>query len=175
MNLVKLSRRRTLVSSPKDETLPSAPYPVLGKLGLPDAVTLTSASSAAAPQETVTSNWRSRRSVSRIRYGRKTVKIIRLDEAGAGFGRRRSPAPGHPQTTGQSRKAAHQELRTSRIPGTTVSASDLVARTQERMELRAMIRELVKAGRAQSMPARVRASSKKASPRQERMPMDREK
>ena len=49
---------------PKDETLPNAPYPVPGKSGLPDAVTLTSASSAAAPQETVTSNWRSRRSVS---------------------------------------------------------------------------------------------------------------
>jgi hypothetical protein len=65
-------------------------------------------------------------------------------------------------------------LRSSRIPGTTVSASDLVSRTQERMELRAKIRELVKAGRAQSIPAKVRASSKKASPRQERMPMDEE-
>ena len=42
------------------------------------------------------------------------------------------------------------------------------------MELRAKIRELVKAGRVQSIPARVRASSKKASPRQERMPMDEE-
>jgi hypothetical protein len=43
------------------------------------------------------------------------------------------------------------------------------------MELRAKIRELVKAGRTQSMPARVRASSKKkASPRQERTPMDEE-
>ena len=106
----------------------------------------------------MTSNWRSRRSVSRIRYGRKTVKIIRLDDAGAGFGRRRSPAPGHSQIAGQSRKAAHPELRTARVPGTTVSASDLVSRTKERMELRANIRELVKAGRTQSMLARVRAS-----------------
>ena len=39
---------------PKDETLPSAPFPVPGKSGMPDAVTLTSASSATAPSETIT-------------------------------------------------------------------------------------------------------------------------
>ena len=82
---------------PKEEALPSAPFPVLGQSGLPDAVTLTAASSSSTPQRTVTSNWRSRRSVSRIRYGRKTVNIIRLDDSKAGFGRRRSLAPGHSQ------------------------------------------------------------------------------
>jgi hypothetical protein len=101
------------------------------------------------------------------------VKVIRLDDAKAGFGRRRSLAPGHSQTIGISRKAAHPELVAARVPGTTVSASDLVSRkTREIIELRANIRELVQAGRAQSLPARVRASSKKASPPYERMPMD---
>ena len=95
---------------PKDETFPNAQFPVVGQSGLPDAVTLTAASSSSATQQTVTSNWRSRRSVSRIRYGRKTVQVIRLDDARAGFGRRRSPAPGHSQTIGISRKAAHPEL-----------------------------------------------------------------
>jgi len=102
---------------PKEETLPSAPFPVPGKSGLPDAVTLTTASSSATPQEIVTSNWRSRRSVSRIRYGRKTVKIIRLDDAGAGFCRRRSPAPGHSQTTGQSRKSRSPRIENSACSG----------------------------------------------------------
>ena len=94
-------------------------------------------------------------------------------DSGAGFGRRRSPAPGHSQTTGLSRKAAHPELVAARVPGTIVSASDLVSRTtKERLELRAKIRELVQAGRAQSLPSRVRASSKKASHPLERVPMD---
>ena len=72
-----------------------------------------------------------------------------------------------------SRKATHLELVTARVPGTTVNASDLVSRkTKERLELRANSRELVQAGRAQSLPSRVRASSKKASPPHERVPMD---
>ena len=157
---------------PKEETPPSAPIPVPGQSGLPDAVTLTTAGSSSTPQRTVTSHWRSRRSVSLIRYGRKTVNIIRLDDSKVGFGRRRSPAPGHSQTTGLGRKAPRLELVAARVPGTTVSASDLVSLTKEKLELRAKIRELVQAGRAQSLPSRVRASSKKASSPHERPPMD---
>ena len=56
---------------PKDKTLSSAPFPVAGQSGLPDAVTLTAASSSLATRRTVTSNWRSRRSVSRMRYGKQ--------------------------------------------------------------------------------------------------------
>ena len=101
------------------------------------------------------------------------MKVIRLDDARAGFGRRRSLAPGHSHTIGLSRKAAHLELVAARVPGTTVSASDLVSRkTKERLELRAKIRELVQVGRAQSLPSRVRASSKQASPPHARVPMD---
>ena len=94
------------------------------------------------------------------------MKIIRLADAKAGFGRRRSFAPGHSHTIGISRKAAHPELVAARVPGTTVSASDLVSRkTKERLAL-------VQAGRVQSLPSRVRASSKKAAPPHERVPMD---
>ncbi len=101
------------------------------------------------------------------------MNIIRLDDSKAGFGRRRSPARGHSQTIGIGRKTAHPELVVARIPGTTVSASDLVSRKiKERLELRAKIRAFVQAGRAQSVPSRVRASSEKASPPQERAPLD---
>ena len=48
---------------PTDATLPSAPFPVVGQSGLPDVVTLTAASSSTATQRTVTSIWRTRRSV----------------------------------------------------------------------------------------------------------------
>ena len=41
---------------PKEETLPSAPCPVPGQSGLPDAVTLATASSSSTPQRTVTSD-----------------------------------------------------------------------------------------------------------------------
>ena len=69
------------------------------------------------------------------------MKVIRLDDTRAGFGRRRSPAPGHSQTIGISRKVAHLELVAARVPGTTVSASDLVSRRKkERLELRSKIR-----------------------------------
>ena len=65
------------------------------------------------------------------------MKVIRLDDAKAGFGRRRSLAPGHSQIIGLSRKVAHLELVVARVPGTTVNASDLVSRqTKERLELR---------------------------------------
>jgi hypothetical protein len=109
-------------------------------------------------QRTVTSNWRARRSVSRIRYGKKTVKVIRLDDGRAGFGRRRSLAPGHAQVTGQSRKAASHDLYTTRVPGTTVSASDMVSNmTKERLELRNNIRDVIQASRHLSTPANTRA------------------
>ena len=36
---------------PKEETLPSAPFPVLGQSGLPDAVTLTTATPLRLPRE----------------------------------------------------------------------------------------------------------------------------
>ena len=58
---------------PMDEVLPRAPFFVAGQSGLPDAVTLTTSSSSMMEQRTVTSDWRTRRSVSRIRFGRKTV------------------------------------------------------------------------------------------------------
>ena len=104
---------------------------------MPDAVTLTAASSSTTARRTVTSNWRARRSVSRIRYGKQTVKVIRLDDGRAGFGRRRSPALGHSQTIGQGRKSGHQELHTTGVLGTPVSASDLVSKKmKERLELR---------------------------------------
>ena len=80
---------------PMDEALPRAPFLVVGQLGLPDAVTLTASSSSMTEPRTVTSAWRRRRSVARIRYGKKTVKVICLDDTRAGFSRRRSPAPGH--------------------------------------------------------------------------------
>ena len=54
-----------------DGSLPNAPYLVVGQSGLPGAVTLTASSSSTAEQRTVTSDWRSRRSVSRIKYGWK--------------------------------------------------------------------------------------------------------
>ena len=100
--------------------------------------------------------------------------MIRLDDGRVGFGRRRSLAAGHSQTIGQSRKAAAHDLYTARIPGTTVSASDMESKkTKERLELRQNIRELIQAGRPLSAPASARVTSKKASPR-ERTPIDEE-
>ena len=119
-----------------DDALPNALYPVVGRSGLPGVVTLTPANSSTTTRRTVTSNWRARRSVSRIRYGKQPGRVMRLDDGRAGFGRRRSPEPGPCQTIGLSRKSAHQELHTTRAPGTSVSASDLVSRkTNERIEL----------------------------------------
>ena len=76
------------------------------------------------------------------------------------------------QIAGQSRQAATHDLYTTRVPGTTVSASDMVLnRTKERLELRQKIREMIQACRPLSTPASTRVTSKKASPR-ERTPME---
>ena len=100
--------------------------------------------------------------------------MIRVDDGRAGFGRRRSPAPGHSQTIGQSRKSAPHALNTTRVPGTTINASDLVStKSKERLELGLQIRELIQAGRPQSIPDSVRATLKKASPR-EPIPVDKD-
>ena len=124
-----------------DEALPRDPFPVAGQSCLPDAVTLMASSSSTTEQRTVTSDWRAIGSASRMRYGKKRVKAIRLDDTRARFGRRKSPAQGHSQVTGQSRKVAPQVLNTTRVLGTTGSASDMVAnKTKERLELRQNIR-----------------------------------
>ena len=134
---------------------------------MPDAVTLTESSSSATAQRTVTSDWRARRSVSRIRYGRKTVEVMRLDDGRACFGRRMPPAPGHSQIACQRRKVLPLNVVTARVPGTTVSASDMVSKkTKDKLELRKKIRDMIQAGRPMSTPASARAASSKASPRQ---------
>ena len=105
--------------------------------------------------------------MSRIQYGKKTVKVFRLDDPKVGFGRRKSPSPGHPRITGQSRKVTPHVLQTTRGPEATGNASEMVAKkARERMELRQKIRELTQAGRSPSALASARVAPRKASPRQ---------
>ena len=149
---------------PIDDALPRAPYPVAGQSGLPDAMTLTASSSSTTVRSTVTSYWRARRSVSRIGLLEDNSEGDSHQElvwAGKITSTRTFPS------SGQSRKVAPQVLQTTRVPGTTGSASDMVAKTtRERLELRKKIRELIQAGRTASTPASARATSRKASPRQ---------
>jgi hypothetical protein len=65
------------------------------------------------------------------------VKVVRLDDPRAGFGRRKLRAPEHCQIIGQSRKVAPHVFHTTRVPGTTGDASEMVMKNaRENMELR---------------------------------------
>ena len=104
---------------PQDENFPSAPFPCVGKSDKSDVEGIVrqateeaeqegtgASSSSVAPKsaEPSVKTWRSRRSVSRIRYGQQIVNVVRLSDPKGGFGRRESPAVGTYQLMKQSRK-----------------------------------------------------------------------
>ena len=96
-------------------------------------------------------DWLRRRSISRAHYGKNTIRVIRMSDPKAGFGRRSSPAPGSSQLLKQSRKTSPVRIQSERIPGTTGPASEMVAKkATERMEYRQQIRELIQASRRKS-------------------------
>ena len=90
--------------------------------------------------------------MSRIRYGQQIVRVVRLDDPKAGFGRRASHASGSYQSLKQSRKGSPPKTMTPRVPGTTGDASRMVEKkAKEKMEYRQQIRELLVAGRPASV------------------------
>ena len=98
-------------------------------------------------------DWRRIISVSRIRYGKRTVRIVRRADAKAGFGRRRSFALGSMQVLRQSRTVSPHNLQTPRVPGATGSASDMIAkRAREKSNSRRQNRDLLEAIRPTSIP-----------------------
>ena len=127
----------------------------------------TGASSSSAPMASptpTTQSWRSRRSVSRIRYGKQVVKVVRLADPKAGFGRRKSPAPGEYQLLNQSRKQSPPQTMIQRVPGTTVNACKLVERkAMENIEFWQKMREMIAAGRPASVsrPGKAPSSSRR--------------
>ena len=148
---------------PKEESLPSASCPCVGKSDASDEEGVAklapgvsveegtgASSSTATPKVEALAkrSWRSRRSVSRIRYGQQVVQVLRLDDPKAGFGRRASPASGSYQLLKQSRKVSPPKTMTPRVPGTTGDACRMVEKkAKEKMEYRQKIRELLVAGR----------------------------
>ena len=75
--------------------------------------------------------------MSRKRYGHQVVKVVRLGDPKAGFGRRASPAPGKYQLRKTSRKISPPVTMTPRVPGTTGDASRMVEnKAKEKMEYR---------------------------------------
>ena len=124
---------------PKEDNLPSASFPCAGKSDTSDEETVSklvpgASSSSTTPmvQEPAQRSWRSRRSVSRIRYGHRVVKVVRLDDPKAGFGRRASPAPGTYQLHKTSRKISPPVTMTPRVPGTTGDASRMVEKRRRK-------------------------------------------
>ena len=79
--------------------------------------------------------------MSRVRYGTRTVRVVRLSDAKAGFGQRRSPAPGKQQELKQGRKGSPPKIFTTRAAGTTGSASDLIIKkAREKLAFRQQIK-----------------------------------
>ena len=146
---------------PMDPNLEPAHFPVLGQSGPPDeaAEEEEEESGAASSSQQVTKSkpkleaWRRRRAVSRVRYGKRTVRVVRLSDPRVGFGRRRSPAPGKLQELKQGRKDSPPRIFTTRVAGTTGGASDLISKKAcEEFAFRQKIRELLAASRQTSMP-----------------------
>ena len=86
----------------------------------------SSSSTTPKAEAPVKRSWRSRRSVSRISYGHLVLKVVRLGDPKAGFGRRASPAPGTYQLHKTSRKVSPPVTMTPRVPGTIGDASRMV-------------------------------------------------
>ena len=83
------------------------------------------------------------------------MKVVRLDDPKVGFGRCKSLAPGHSHIIGQSRKVAPQVLQTTRVPGATGNASEIVVKQAwANMEIRQQIRELKTLAINELFPAR---------------------
>ena len=151
---------------PTNEQLPSAPFPILGKWGPSDEFTAMFVEGVESMYESLPrpepsesgyrkkpmlEEWLRRRSVSRARYGKNTIRAIRLSETKAGFCRRSSPAPGTSQLLKQSRKTSPAKIKSEHIPGTTGPASDMVAKmVVENMEYRQKIKEPMQAKRTKS-------------------------
>ena len=82
---------------PSDDNLGPAPFPVAGQSDPSDEVQAAGAEeegevgagSSSAQRKTQLADWRQRRSVSRVRSGKRTVYVVRLVSPRAGFGRRR--------------------------------------------------------------------------------------
>ena len=116
---------------PVDETLPSAPFTVAGKLDPSDEGNSFGIMLTAKPvkdRRTLRPAWRRRRPISRIKFGRRTVKVVRLGDPKVGFGRRESLAPGSSQFATQNRKASPPAILTPKMPGATEPATGLISR-----------------------------------------------
>ena len=167
---------------PMNPDLGSAPFAVPSQSGPPDEVGEEegrSSGAASSMQPTPKDkpkldDWRRRRSVSRVRYRRRTVRVARLSDPKAGFGRRRSPAPGKPQELKQSRKDSPPKIFTTRFAVKTRSASDFISRkARERQSVVCQkIKELLEASRPTSIPrpTAARAAARQLSPEREVSP-----
>ncbi|MFM7986450.1 MAG: hypothetical protein ACKPKO_44775, partial [Candidatus Fonsibacter sp.] len=128
------------------EDLPSAPFHRAEKVDLDDEGSFyPKIGSAVLKNKTksLKANWRRRRSVSRVVFGRRMTRVIRLSDALVGFGRRKSPAPGSAQKLLVNRK---KETRVTLIPtlvGTASSANETVSRVERSRAMRQKLREMV--------------------------------
>ena len=90
-------------------------------------------------------DWRKRRSISRVVFGRKEARVVRLSDPSVGLGRRKSPALGAPQKLSINRKKEQPVTMTPTPAGTACPANEIVSRKmQKSREMRQSIREMVK-------------------------------
>ncbi|MFM7984910.1 MAG: hypothetical protein ACKPKO_36875, partial [Candidatus Fonsibacter sp.] len=88
--------------------------------------------------------WRRRRSVSRVIFGRKVAQVVRLSDSQVGFGRRKSPAIGESQKANTSRKAEPPVVLTPTPSATTTSANEALSKkAKDTLAMRAALGEMV--------------------------------
>ncbi|MFM7978135.1 MAG: hypothetical protein ACKPKO_02370, partial [Candidatus Fonsibacter sp.] len=99
--------------------------------------------------------WRKRRSISRVVFGRKEARVIRLSDSSVGFGRRKSPTPGAPQKLFLIRKKEQLVTMTPTPAGTACPAHEIVSRKMHRsLATRQSIRKMVKEAIKDDFPPR---------------------
>ena len=138
-----------------DEKVDPAPFIVAQQPGLPGEPGASESEEEASraqgrPKRSRAglADWRKRRSASRIHYGKRTLRVVRLADAKAGFRRRRSPAPGTPQMMRQSRKVDAPVVLTNPVLGSTNSDSDAVrGKARAKVEFRQNSRAMLQASR----------------------------
>ena len=108
-------------------------------------------------------DWRKRLSISRVVFGRKEARVVRLSDSGVGFGQRKSPAPGAPQKLTFNRKKEQPVVMTPTPAGTACLANEIVSRKMYTSRaIRQIIREMVKVVVKEELPS---GPPQKAMPR----------
>ena len=150
------------------QDLPSAPFPRLEKVDPEDEGSIYSKIGSTALKrktKSLKANWRRRRSVSRVVFGRKMTRVIRLSDPLVGFGRRKSPAPGSAQKLLVNRK---KETPVTLIPtpiGTASSANETVSKVERSRAMRQKLREMVEFALKTETPLKQEPPSAKTAPR----------